>query len=135
MKSWVSSAFGDTEILVSGKHTRSQSRNTCANNVKSTIASQNVPKISKSNNLTNKENSNQSQSGIINLESFNSKKLEQNINVDLASKYEPKSRAELVVHKNKIDQLNNILDDCLNKPKGSIILIEGPAGCGKYVIS
>lgn len=54
-------------------------------------------------------------------------------NISLAVKHEPVSRSDLVVHKNKIDQLNNLLDDVLDKSKGSIILIEGPAGSGKYV--
>ena len=53
--------------------------------------------------------------------------------VQLSEKYEPKTKAELVVHKNKIEQLNNVLVSIGEKPKGSIVLIEGPAGCGKYV--
>jgi DNA polymerase III delta prime subunit len=49
----------------------------------------------------------------------------------LAEKYAPKHRAELVVNKAKVEQLSGILDSLLDKQAGSIIIMEGPAGCGK----
>ncbi len=49
----------------------------------------------------------------------------------LAEKYAPKNRTELVVNKAKVEQLSGILDLVINKPKGSIIIMEGPPGCGK----
>lgn len=53
---------------------------------------------------------------------------------NLAEKYAPVSRIELVVHKAKVDQLSSIIDDITGRKKGSILLIDGPTGCGKTVI-
>ena len=60
-----------------------------------------------------------------------------NINNEFSSlfhRYEPTTRTELVVNKAKIDQLSKLLDEILSKSKGSIVVIEGPSGSGKYVI-
>lgn len=48
-------------------------------------------------------------------------------------KYAPKDRAELVVNKNKLDQLSTILDDITLSSKGRIVIIDGPSGSGKFV--
>lgn len=52
----------------------------------------------------------------------------------LADKYMPINRADLVVHKAKVDQLSSIIDDVMARKKGTILLIDGPTGCGKTVI-
>lgn len=114
MKSWVSSAFSDSS----------------ASTIKATRSKTSFQKIGKNlsekqtlSNLTNKVK-----------ETFNSPNKQKTVNsTSLAIKYEPQTRSELSVHKNKVEQLSNLLDNCLNKNKGSLILIEGPSGCGKYV--
>lgn len=116
MNSWVSSAFTDSSI--------GTIKNTRSKNLSQKSASQ---KQSLSN-LTNKELRNKI------TEPFNSPAKRKTENsISLSTRYEPQTRSELSVHKNKVEQLSNILDDCLNKSKGSIILIDGPSGCGKYV--
>jgi hypothetical protein len=53
----------------------------------------------------------------------------------LFGRNEPQNRGDLVVNKSKVEQMSKILDDLLaKKNKGSIVVIEGPSGCGKYVI-
>lgn len=49
----------------------------------------------------------------------------------IAEKYAPQTKADLVVNKAKVEQLSSLLDTVLGKPKGSIVIIEGPPGCGK----
>lgn len=52
----------------------------------------------------------------------------------LTEKYEPKLRTDLNVNKSKIDELSNCIESRLNTFKnGSILLLTGPPGCGKYV--
>lgn len=49
----------------------------------------------------------------------------------LAEKYEPKMRSDLIVNKAKIEQLSTMLDWATGQQTGSIIIMEGPPGCGK----
>lgn len=49
----------------------------------------------------------------------------------LAEKYEPKMRSDLIVNKAKIEQLSTMLDWAIGQQTGSILIIEGPPGCGK----
>lgn len=53
----------------------------------------------------------------------------------LSEKYEPKTRSELMVHKNKVDELSNFIDNQLNRKSfnSPILLLTGPPGCGKFV--
>ena len=114
MQSWVSSAFNDSSAGTI-KATRSK---TSSQKIAKT-----VPQKQTLSNLTNKLR-----------EPFNSPVKEKTeISTNLAIKYEPQNRLELSVHKNKVEQLSNLIDDCMTKSKGSLILIEGPSGCGKYV--
>ncbi|CAF0863650.1 unnamed protein product [Brachionus calyciflorus] len=113
MKSWVSSAFSDSAFANTTKPTRT----TRASSQKQTLS-----------NLTNKEPKAKIS------EPFNSPAKKQKENtLSLSLKYEPTTRADLSVHKNKIDQLSNLLDQIISKERGSILLIEGPSGCGKYI--
>jgi cell cycle checkpoint protein len=53
----------------------------------------------------------------------------------LSEKYEPKTRSELMVHKNKVDELSNFIDSQLSRKSlhSPIVLLTGPPGCGKFV--
>ncbi|RMZ94778.1 cell cycle checkpoint RAD17 isoform X2, partial [Brachionus plicatilis] len=120
MKSWVSSAFTDSSISTA-KPTR------CRTSVQKPSSQKESSQKQTLSNLTNKKLRE------IIAEPFNPVNQNTQNSTSLANKYEPENRSELSVHKNKIEQLSNLLDDCLIKNKGSIILIEGPSGCGKFV--
>lgn len=54
-------------------------------------------------------------------------------NICLSEKYKPKTRSDLVVNKTKVEQLSQLIDSAMQKKKGSVLIVEGPSGCGKYV--
>lgn len=104
MKSWMSSAFGD---IADDKKTKP-----------ATVTKRTARAVASSSSAAKN--------------SFpvdNSKK----IKLLLTEKYQPNSRSELIVNKAKVDQLSNLLDSAIEKKNGSIIIIEGPPGCGKTV--
>ncbi|XP_053727565.1 cell cycle checkpoint protein RAD17 isoform X3 [Synchiropus splendidus] len=46
-------------------------------------------------------------------------------------RHHPSTKAELAVHKKKIEEVENWLSGHTSKPKGGILLLTGPSGCGK----
>ncbi|KAM9810523.1 LOW QUALITY PROTEIN: cell cycle checkpoint protein RAD17 [Neosynchiropus ocellatus] len=46
-------------------------------------------------------------------------------------RHHPSTKAELAVHKKKIEEVENWISAHTNKPKGGILLLTGPSGCGK----
>lgn len=114
MKSWVSSAFSDAptvQSLPKKSNVNSRSLKVSNSNSDSTVTStKRAIQIDSKNKFTD-------------LKTF----------LPLVERYKPKSRIELIVNKAKIDQLSQVLDNVINKKKGSIVILEGPSGCGKNV--
>ena len=110
MKSWVSSAFSDAP----------KDENPVKKHNASSAKSLKIPKSSLDSALSSFKTTEKYSSAY---KTF----------LPLCEKYKPKNRAELIVNKAKIDQLSQILDNVINKKKGSTIIIEGPSGCGKNV--
>ena len=103
MKSWMSSAFGN---ITDDKKVKSTATKRTAKTVPSSSSAAKKP-FSIDNSA--------------------------NIKLLLTEKYQPNSRSELIVNKAKVDQLSNLLDSAFEKKNGSIVIIEGPPGCGKTV--
>ena len=144
MKSWIESAFADepsdtppTKIrktATARKKTTPQISNSISNTKSSSstaINSTNKTTSTKLPPLLSKIINNQSSQE----QSINSNKKTPITKLPLTVKYEPKKRIDLVVHKSKIEQLNSLIDQITSKQNGSILIIEGPPGCGKNVIS
>ena len=116
MKSWVSSAFSDAPTIQSlpkKSNVNTRSLKAPNSNSDSTVKStKSAIQIDSKNKLTE-------------LKTF----------LPLVERYKPKSRLELIVNKAKIDQLSQVLDNVINKKKGSIVILEGPSGCGKNVLN
>lgn len=133
MKSWIESAFADEPAVGPlskvRKTTTSRKKTTPQSVINSTVgttksASTKLPPLlSKiiSNQPTSQEHHQQT----------NKKSTSR---LPLTEKYEPKKRNDLVVHKSKIDQMNTLIDQISSKQTGSILIIEGPPGCGKNVL-
>ena len=112
MKSWVSSAFSETNCNAVKKETTktsTRSLKTAKNSFDSSVPICKFTDKSSSIGLTK------------NLSS-------------LAAKYKPKNRSELIVNKSKVEQLGQVLDNVISKSKGTVVILEGPSGCGKTVI-
>lgn len=136
MKSWISSAFSDEFKPSKTNGTKSTSTNNKLVKATSSSFSKNefeqvaelkntISSSIQNINTKNKENSISTQG--------RSAKIAKIESISLSQRHEPESRADLVVNKAKIDQLDKIIDDILVKKKGSIVIVEGPSGCGKYV--
>jgi ABC-type uncharacterized transport system fused permease/ATPase subunit len=139
-KSWVSSAFSDDQST-------SSSSNVAPRATRATKKAS-VTSTSKTNSASSQSSSSSSTisvaakltpmiSKLIKTEqqvNNSSKKISSLTKCPLIEKYRPKTRSELAVHKTKIEQLSNLIDQItLNKKNGSILIIEGPPGCGKNV--
>ncbi len=135
MKSaWVSSAFGDLATTPAPKSTQSSQRPATREVSKRALA--NPPNTQPVQSETNSENRQPLRPLTSKVQPKTQQPARNNANsqMSLAEKYAPKSRAELVVHKAKVDQLSSLLEDIISRKKGSILLIDGPTGCGKTVI-
>jgi DNA-binding NtrC family response regulator len=134
-KSWVSSAFSDDQSPsplasnVAPRATRATKKTSVATKTSSSassssttsVAAKLTPMISKLIKTEQQVNN-------------SSKKISSLTRCPLIEKYRPKTRSELAVHKTKIEQLSNLIDQItMNKKNGSILIIEGPPGCGKNV--
>jgi hypothetical protein len=137
-KSWVSSAFSDDQSTPSSSNvppraTRATKKASVASTSKTnsassqssssttSVAAELTPMISKLIKTEQQVNN-------------SSKKISSLTRCPLIEKYRPKTRSELAVHKTKIEQLSNLIDQITtNKKNGSILIIEGPPGCGKNV--
>jgi flagellar biosynthesis GTPase FlhF len=137
-KSWVSSAFSDDQSTPSSSNvppraTRATKKASVASTSKTnsassqssssttSVAAKLTPMISKLIKTEQQVNN-------------SSKKISSLTRCPLIEKYRPKTRSELAVHKTKIEQLSNLIDQITtNKKNGSILIIEGPPGCGKNV--
>jgi len=117
MKSWVSSAFSDSpsEPTLPNKKPKQSVNTRSLKTSKSSLETFVAP--TKTTDLFDTRNKNGD------LKTF----------LPLAERYRPKSRAELIVNKAKIDQLSQLLDNVIIKKKGTIIILDGPSGCGKNV--
>ncbi len=138
-KSWVSSAFSDDQSTPSSSNVPPRATRATK---KASVAS-----TSKTNSASSQSSSSSTTSVAAKLTPMISKliKTEQQVNnsskkipsltkCPLIEKYRPKTRSELAVHKTKIEQLSNLIDQITtNKKNGSILIIEGPPGCGKNV--
>lgn len=126
MKSWISSAFdveaGSTSRVSSSSRSSTQPKKQPPTQTQQTELRR----------AYNKENIPSSSLIKQTVRDNGAKKNEPEVQT-LCEKYEPRSRADLVVNKNKVDQLSQILDDLTNRKKGAIVLVEGPSGCGKTV--
>lgn len=148
MKSWVSSAFGEFSPTPSSSKT-STSRSATTRNTTGSRATQQQLNSSRVTTITRSATTVVTSQLSINenlkIESkpkasvqfaenkVAAEKSRNQIEQCLADKYSPTSRAELVVNKSKIEQLSSLIDEITNKSRGSILLIDGPTGCGKTV--
>lgn len=135
MKSWVSSAFGD--LGSASSQTPSSKSTTRAIRTPATVAT-----TSRSTQLTRTAKTFEPENALRSQQPAAGKKLgaqrsplkdKTNELSSLSEKYAPASRSELVVNKAKVDQLSSLVDDLVARKKGSILLIDGPTGCGKTV--
>lgn len=137
-KAWIESAFGDDPIATasSNKPTRparktATTSSTTETKKKSTQSSSNSTKLTP---LINKLINNFNNHPITaNHSALSKKQIE--TKCPLTEKYQPVKRADLVVHKSKIEQLSSLIDQITSKNTGSILIVEGPPGSGKNVNS
>jgi hypothetical protein len=118
MKAWVSSAFDNPLVSTSS-----------SNNATTTSRKTSKQKILKSHKSDEPINST-----ICSTSSILTKKTS-TIDSDslLSEKYEPKTRAELMVNKSKVDELSNFLDASIRKITPSIFILNGPPGNYTFV--
>ena len=114
MKSWISSAF----------------ESTCASAATQSLSSSRQSAFKKTTSSTDKSLLNMLGKENLTVQRASAKLFD---GLSLCEKYEPKNLNDLVVNKSKVDQLSNVLDELIRRQKGSILLIEGPSGSGKYV--
>lgn len=133
MKSWVSSAFGNIQSTPSSSSvsTRPTSRNVSGRTVEN-ASSQRVGKFPQTNDENINKATVKSKSVLTNNKLKPEPKLAKN-EQSLADKYTPTNRSDLVVNKSKVDQLSSSIDEMTSRKRGSILLIDGPTGCGKTV--
>lgn len=135
MKSWVSSAFGEL-----GGSTSSSSQTPSSKSSSRTIrtpatASRNTQSTTRTTKTFEAENVLRSQQPAAGkkLGAQRSPLRDKTNELGLSDKYAPTSRSDLVVNKSKVDQLSSLIDDLVARKRGSILLIDGPTGCGKTV--
>ena len=127
MKSWVSSAFSADDFS-SKKETKNK-----------TITKKNDSATNNLNDITNSHTSatKPAKASASAATSSYARPAQANTanksNVCLSEKYKPKTRSDLVVNKTKVEQLSQLIDTAMLKKKGSVLIVEGPSGCGKYV--
>ena len=127
MKSWVSSAFSADDF--SGKKETK----------KKPVAKKNDSATNNLNDITNSHTSGTKPAKVSATAATSSyaRSAQTNTaskyNVCLSEKYKPKTRSDLVVNKTKVEQLSQLIDTAMQKKKGSVLIVEGPSGCGKYV--
>ena len=120
MKSWVSSAFAENTTCTNSKSASVKKELPATRSLKTTKSSfdSSVPAFKNAEKPPHI-------ASVISRKQF----------VSLVDKYKPKTRADLIVNKTKTEQLSQLLDGVINKCKGSVVIIEGPSGCGKLVIT
>ena len=135
MKSWVSSAFSDDKPPPSSSSSSSQATGIRAPLKTTTSTSLNsIEVISSSKPPMTKIPSTRAKLATVMKPETTAKRHQAPVSsVSLSDKYEPAQRADLVVNKSKIEQLSSALDSMMTKRVGSIMIIEGPPGCGKSV--
>ena len=139
-KAWIESAFGDDPITTASikkpaKSTRKTTTAPAASTTEpkkksaqtSSTGTQLTPLISKLINNFNNQPASPDQSAV--------SRRQTETKCPLTEKYQPLKRADLVVHKSKIEQLNILIDQITSKSTGSILIVEGPPGSGKNVCS
>jgi hypothetical protein len=129
MKSWVSSAFDNASSVPSSKAAKRETKKPTALTEKGRMNANDIDIEILHSPRLNKENTTQRFTS----QSKKANNTKSSTGQTLCDKYEPTNRSDLVVNKAKVDQLSNILDDLIKKPKGSILVIEGPSGSGKNV--
>jgi DNA-binding NtrC family response regulator len=116
MKSWVASAFSADDFSAK-KEPKKKTSSTKTNN--------NLNDITNSNKLAKPSS--------YSVAATSSSNAFCKSNISLSEKYKPKTRNDLVVNKSKVEQLSQLIDTSMQKKKGSVLIVEGPSGCGKYV--
>jgi hypothetical protein len=124
MKSWVSSAFDTNQ-----SSTRSSSSSSLTNKKFDEKTQQSQPSQRSSQRSAN----NKATTSKVVSEKCLMKFAQTTNNLLLSEKYKPTKRIDLVVNKTKVDQFSNLLDEIFKRDKGSILLVQGPSGCGKLV--
>lgn len=119
-KVWIESAFGDDPIATTSKPTRSTRKPSTALSSTTTTEIKKKPATSgattKLTPLITKLITN------FNNQPAASASKHTITKCPLTEKYEPVKRADLVVHKSKIEQLSSLIDQITSKPNGSILM-------------
>jgi CRISPR/Cas system-associated endonuclease/helicase Cas3 len=121
MKSWFSSAFESD--LNEGKNS---SQTTTRNKRSSTRAS--------SQSKPSGASLDKCPSLISNARPYLNTDQKEELSFSLLEKYEPRKCSDLIVNKNKIAEVSKLLDKIIENKNASIVLFDGPNGCGKTVI-